>query len=106
MQTNGAANGDISGLAISRPKDYIAPAVSDESEYQEGVLSSTVRDSANKISITHIPPYLSDEQVTELLASFGELKAFILVKDTGTEQSRVRSRSHIISQEIETKSKF
>lgn len=91
VQTNGAANGGSSGLSIQRPKDYIAPpAVAEDSDFMEGVLSSTVKDTANKISITHIPAYLTDEQVTELLTSFGELKAFILVKDTGTEQSRVR----------------
>lgn len=90
METsNGTTNGDRSGLSIRRPKDYIVPTVSDESEPQEGVISNTVKDSPNKISITHIPAYLSDEQVMELLQAFGELKAFVLVKDTGTETSRV-----------------
>lgn len=87
--TNGTANGDRPGLSIRRPKDYIAPPVTEDADYQEGVLSNVVKDSANKISIVHIPTYLTDDQVVELLASFGELKAFILVKDTGTEQSRV-----------------
>lgn len=81
-----------SGLVISRPKDYIVPATADEEERQEGEISSTVKDSPNKISITKIPVYLNDEQVIELLQSFGILKAFTLVKETDTEQSRVSYR--------------
>lgn len=86
--SNGASNG-ASGLQISRPKDYIVPAQSDDAEYQEGVLSNRVKDGAHKICISQIPIYLTEEQVTELLTSFGELKAFSLLKDTGTEQSKV-----------------
>jgi splicing factor U2AF subunit len=88
---NGSANGDTKGLSIRRPKDYIVPAVSDESPYEPGIISDVVVDTQNKISISNIPLYLTDEQVTELLVSFGELKAFVLVKDNSTEESRVRS---------------
>lgn len=84
---NGAANGAIKGLSIARPKDYIVP-VSEESPYEPGVISNVVVDTQNKISISNIPLYLTDEQVTELLVSFGELKAFVLVKDSSTEESR------------------
>ena len=83
--TNGASH---KGLEIKRPKDYIVPAVTDETESEAGLLSELVPDTQNKISITHIPPYLTDEQVRELLNSFGELKNFILVKDRGSETSR------------------
>lgn len=89
---NGSANGDTKGLSIRRPKDYIVPAVTDETSYEPGVVSNVVVDTQNKISISNIPLYLTDEQVTELLVSFGELKAFVLVKDSSTEESRV---SHI-----------
>ncbi|KUJ24061.1 uncharacterized protein LY89DRAFT_679312 [Mollisia scopiformis] len=85
---NGAANGDTKGLSIRRPKDYIVPAVTDETPYEPGVVSNVVVDTQNKICISNIPLYLTDEQVTELLVSFGELKAFVLVKDNGTEESR------------------
>ncbi|KAJ9137848.1 U2 snRNP auxiliary factor large subunit [Pleurostoma richardsiae] len=85
---NGAANGGKQGLEIRRPKDYIVPAVVDESMYEPGVVSNVVIDTPQKISIANIPPYLSAEQVTELLASFGELKAFVLVQDRSTEESR------------------
>ncbi|KAK3069213.1 hypothetical protein LTR53_012631 [Teratosphaeriaceae sp. CCFEE 6253] len=76
------------GLHITRPKDYIVPATADETESEAGVLSTIVPDTANKISITSIPVYLSEEQVRELLVSFGELKSFVLVSDTASGQSR------------------
>lgn len=86
--SNGASNGHTSGLSIRRPTDYIAPAATDEADYSEGVFSNAVKDSANKVSVTRIPTHLDEDQVKELLSTFGELKSFILVKDTGTEQSR------------------
>ncbi|KAI9882576.1 MAG: hypothetical protein M1823_005675 [Watsoniomyces obsoletus] len=85
---NGVANGDAHGLSIRRPKDYIAPTTMDDSTYQEGVVSSVVPESQNKVCVTNIPTYLTDDQVMELLQSFGELKAFVLVRDRGTEESR------------------
>ncbi|KAF2403824.1 hypothetical protein EJ06DRAFT_546942 [Trichodelitschia bisporula] len=89
MAHNGAANGDRSGLVIRRPKDYIVPAAAeDEQPSTEGGISSEVKDSVNKICVSHIPLYLTDNQVTELLVAFGELKAFVLVKDQSSEQSR------------------
>lgn len=87
MTGNGAA--DTQGLSIRRPKDYIVPAVTDETPFEPGVVSNIVADTQNKVSIVNIPLYLTDEQVTELLVSFGELKAFVLVKDSSTEESRV-----------------
>ncbi|KAG9248852.1 hypothetical protein BJ878DRAFT_432526 [Calycina marina] len=85
---NGSANGSYPGLTITRPKDYIVPTVPEESTYMEGVISNVVVDTPNKISITNVPLYLTEEQVSELLVSFGELKAFVLVKDNGTGESR------------------
>ncbi|RKF65105.1 Splicing factor U2AF 50 kDa subunit [Erysiphe neolycopersici] len=85
---NGASNGFNKGLTIRRPKDYIVPTVTDETPTESGVISNVVIDTQNKISISDIPSYLTDEQVTELLVSFGELKAFVLVKDSSTEESR------------------
>ncbi|KAI9803995.1 MAG: hypothetical protein M1833_000276 [Piccolia ochrophora] len=89
METsNGALNGNARGLSIKRPKDYIVPAVTDDTNYEPGVVSNIVPDTQNKISVSNIPLYLTDEQVTELLVSFGELKAFILAKDNSTGESR------------------
>lgn len=89
---NGAAP---SGLHIRRPRDYIVPAVVEDPNYDpdSDVPSSVVLDSPNKISVTNIPAYLTDDQVMELLVSFGKLKSFVLVKDSGTQESRVSLQS-------------
>ncbi|KAI0196865.1 hypothetical protein F4808DRAFT_439478 [Astrocystis sublimbata] len=90
MEADDAMNGTAApaGLQIRRPKDYIVPAVPEDTPYEPGVVSKLVVDTPNKLSVSNIPPYLADEQVVELLVAFGELKAFILVKDNGTEESR------------------
>jgi splicing factor U2AF subunit len=81
-------------LKIRRPKDYQpafgyneAPAV-----HVPGLVSTNVPDTPNKIYVGGLPTYLNDDQVTELLKSFGELRAFNLVKDTQTGQSKVNDR--------------
>lgn len=90
METsNGTANGASQGLSIRRPKDYIVPSVDLDEEYQEGVISPVVPDTPNKISIANLLLSLTDDQVIELLVAFGQLKAFVLVKDISTEESRV-----------------
>lgn len=87
-EVNGNGNADVKGLDIRRPKDYIVPTA-DEDAYTDGEVSSEVPDTANKISITNLPPYLTDDQVIELLKSFGDLKAFVLVKEEHAQESRV-----------------
>lgn len=86
---SGAENGAPKGLEVRRPKDYIVPNGSADQEYQEGVLLNEVPDSPNKICVSNIPQYIPEEPVTMLLKSFGELKSFVLVKDSSTEESRV-----------------
>lgn len=83
------SNGGAKGLELRRPKDYIVPSLPEEQQSQEGVISNDVPDSANKICVTNIPTYIPEEPVTMLLKSFGELKSFVLVKDSGTDESRV-----------------
>lgn len=85
----GEANGTSKGLLVRRPKDYIVPSIAEESDYSEGTVSSIVPDTPNKLSITNLIPDLNEDQVTELLVAFGQLKAFVLVKDQSTEESRV-----------------
>ena len=97
VTSNGSADAIGQGLSIRRPKDYIVP-VTDDNIYEPGIVSNVVIDTQNKISVSNIPLYLTDEQVTELLVAFGELKAFVLVKDNGTEESRVKQPSRTISQ--------
>jgi len=89
---NGNGNGaGPRGLHIRRPKDYIVPAVVEDPNYDpdSDVPSSVVIDSPNKISVTSIPSNLTEDQVMELLVSFGKLKSFVLVKDKSTDESRV-----------------
>ena len=94
----GATNGSAQGFSVRRPKDYIVPSVSEDSDYEEGVISPVVPDTPNKISITNLLVNLTDDQVIELLVAFGQLKSFVLVKDQSTEESRVswikRSLTH------------
>jgi splicing factor U2AF 65 kDa subunit len=66
-------------LKIRRPKDYLGgdPGAG-------GVPPGGVPDSPNKIFVGGIPSYLGEEQVAELLKTFGELKSFNLVKESAT----------------------
>lgn len=79
-------------LKIRRPKDYgggvemASPGV-----HVPGVVSTNVPDSINKVFVGGLPTYLNEENVMELLKSFGELKAFNLVRENGTGASKVRT---------------
>ena len=77
-------------LKIRRPKDYIGPDTA-PGVHVPGVVSTNVPDSPNKIFVGGLPSYLTDEQVMELLMSFGELRSFNLVKEGATGASKVRS---------------
>jgi splicing factor U2AF subunit len=93
-------NPDKPGMSIRRPKDYIVPvASSDSDDHMEGVPSSVVKDGPKKLSINHLLPNLTEEQLKEVLEVFGELKAFVLVQDTDMDpnnfQSRVSSKSYM-----------
>ncbi|KAK1799024.1 hypothetical protein P4O66_007299, partial [Electrophorus voltai] len=91
-------------LKIRRPHDYRPlPGISEQptfhvpgSDYPTavsffgppGVVSTVVPDSPHKLFIGGLPNYLGDDQVKELLTSFGPLKAFNLVKDSATSLSK------------------
>ena len=87
MRDDGGAP-DRSGLSIRRPKDYITPSA-DENAYTGNEVSSVVKDSPNKLSIVNIPTFIEEEQIRELVETMGKLNAFVLVKDTSSEQHRV-----------------
>lgn len=87
MRDNGTGAPDTEGLSIRRPKDYITPSEDEGTRSSDGV-SSDVKDSPNKLSVVNIPLYVEEAQVRELVETFGQLKAFVLVKDTSTEQHR------------------
>lgn len=98
-------------LKIRRPHDYQPmPGMSDApAPTVPGVVSTVVTDSANKIFIGGLPNHLNEDQVkgeectifsfpnpkltsffpfTELLTTFGQLRAFNLVKDSATGMSK------------------
>lgn len=81
-------------LKIRRPHDYQPmPGMTDSAavpvpEKFSGVISTVVPDSPHKIFIGGLPNYLNEDQVKELLLSFGQLKAFNLVKDAATGLSK------------------
>ena len=54
-----------------------------------GIVSTNVPDSPDKIFVGGLPPYLDESQVQELLKSFGELKAFNLVRESAAGASKV-----------------
>ncbi|XP_056871841.1 splicing factor U2AF 65 kDa subunit-like isoform X1 [Takifugu flavidus] len=78
-------------LKIRRPHDYRPlPGISEQPVFHvpAGVVSTVVPDSPHKLFIGGLPNYLNDDQVKELLTSFGPLKAFNLVKDSATSLSK------------------
>lgn len=54
-----------------------------------GAVPTNVPDSINKIFVGGLPAALNEEQVQELLTSFGELRAFNLVRETSGGPSKV-----------------
>ncbi|KAM7538689.1 hypothetical protein Aperf_G00000056155 [Anoplocephala perfoliata] len=77
-------------LKLRRPRDYAPlPGVSETpSVIVPGVVSTVVQDSPHKIFVGGLPNYLNEDQVKELLLSFGPLKGFNLVKDGSTGLSK------------------
>jgi len=81
-------------LKLRRPRDYVPLPGGDAAGMGSafggipGMISTVVSDSPNKLFVAGLPNYLNDEQVKELLTSFGQLKAFNLVKDTTTGLSK------------------
>uniref|UniRef100_A0A2R5L4K3 Splicing factor U2AF subunit n=1 Tax=Ornithodoros turicata TaxID=34597 RepID=A0A2R5L4K3_9ACAR len=77
-------------LKIRRPHDYQPmPGMAETPSIAvPGVISTVVQDSPHKIFIGGLPNYLNGDQVRELLMSFGQLRAFNLVKDSATGLSK------------------
>jgi splicing factor U2AF subunit len=77
-------------LKLRRPRDYQPmPGRSENPNFNvPGVVSTVVPDSPNKVFLGGLPNYLNEDQVKELLTSFGQLRAFNLVKDSATGLSK------------------
>lgn len=90
MALDGITMNGIS-LKVRRPKDYVSPPTAQlppSGIHIPGIVSTNVPDSPNKIFIGGLPSYLNEGQVKELLTAFGPLKAFNLVKDSATGNSK------------------
>lgn len=85
--TNGAAAANPA-LSIRRPKDYIVAGPAEEDAPMEGEVSAVVPDTPNKLSISNIISNLDEDQIKELVSTFGALRAFTLAKDNATGESR------------------
>lgn len=71
-------------IKLRRPKDYIGPEVGAPSApHVPGVISTNVPDGPNKIYVGGLPTYLNEDQIVELLKSFGDLRSFNLVREAG-----------------------
>ncbi|CAN6674533.1 hypothetical protein TRVA0_056S00210 [Trichomonascus vanleenenianus] len=88
---------DIS-ISVRRPIDYIVPEEA-EQKSEEGDTGSNigltvktheakVPDGPQKLSITRIPAVVSEEQISQLLAAFGTVRLFELLKDKETGESK------------------
>lgn len=83
-------------LKLRRPRDYQPLPSNSGLETLGGVvpgslpnvISTVVPESEDKLFVGCIPNYLNEEQVQELLTSFGQLKSFNLVKDYNTGLSK------------------
>jgi splicing factor U2AF subunit len=73
LQLDGVEYQDAA-FQLKRPSEYVGidPALG----------GGSTSDSPNKLFIGGLPPDLNEDQVMELLKSFGELKSFNLVKET------------------------
>ena len=72
-------------LQLRRPKDYVPDA--------GGTLPHI--ESPNKVFIGSIPTFLSDDQVKELVQTFGAVKSFAIIKD-GNGHSKARNGSLVL----------
>jgi len=89
MQFNGA------NLALRRPKEYHDAVASGQlmEEMPKGIIlpgmmNQAVPDGPDKVFIGNIPLSLTDDEVKAFVNSYGELKAFQLAKEPGTNISK------------------
>jgi splicing factor U2AF subunit len=80
-------------LKIKRPKDYVPPPGEGGAIIPlplSGTSNNTnaAQNNPDKLFIGGIPHHLTEDQVKELLKSFGELKAFSLIMDAERKQSK------------------
>lgn len=85
--TEGEAAAAVAGAAP--PSNALVPVVPGALALGfPSIVSTNVQESPHKIFIGGLPSYLNEEQVKELVSSFGQLKSFNLVKDNLTGNSK------------------
>jgi splicing factor U2AF subunit len=84
-----------SQLKVRRPNDYNAagqpPPSGPPIQFNVsnlGLVSSTVPDGPNKVFVGGLPHTLQEEQLKELLQSFGQLKGLHMVRDSGAANNK------------------
>eukprot|EP00923_Selenidium_pygospionis_P024880 GHVN01043686.1.p1 GENE.GHVN01043686.1~~GHVN01043686.1.p1 ORF type:complete len:441 (-),score=84.96 GHVN01043686.1:131-1453(-) len=85
LQQKGGMSAVMGAKQVSTPAvpagDLVAGAL--------GIVSTTVEDSPNKVFIGGLPHHLNENEVKQILSSFGTLKSFHLVKqESDTEKSK------------------
>jgi len=99
LEITALSTGAKNNIKLRRPKDYVpmpgqAPPpqrTPDRPAHVPGVVSTHVPDGPNKIFIGGLPTgeeQLGSDQVKEILGQFGELRAFHLVLDNATGNSK------------------
>lgn len=74
---------ELSTFTIRRPDDYVGPHCEREKAYVDEPSPPTIPDSPNKCAVTELSPGLDDNDVCELLSTFGKLKDFYHIKPYG-----------------------
>eukprot|EP01041_Mallomonas_annulata_P007598 gene7598-15567_t len=80
-------------VKIRRPNDYKPELVGPHTPTPMnlsvlGLVGTTVADGPNKVFVGGLPYHLSEDNVKELLSAFGPLKAFHLVREPGSSNSK------------------
>lgn len=92
---------DVDGhtLKLKPTKEFIGidPALGDGSSFGE-----ERKESPNKLFIGGLPPNLTEEQIMELLKSFGEVKTFQLIKDGELSRVSCRVQTSVLSNIADT----
>jgi len=74
-------------LKLRRPRDYV-PLPTAFDGMSSSMTAGIVQDTPHKLFVGGLPQYLGEDQVKELLQTFGPLRGFNLVKDSTTGLSK------------------
>jgi splicing factor U2AF subunit len=96
MGGEGEGGPDRPGLSIRRPTNYITPSLEEGRPEPVGdEVFSEVPDGPYKLIIMNIPVYVEEDQIQELVQTFGKLRSFTLVKENGSDTHRVSTFAHL-----------